>query len=303
MEAAGGEDLGWFFSQWIERPGAPALRVDSAKLVEEGGRRQVALTLSQTQPGATYLLDVPVALTLPSSKLAVRRTVRLAERTQTIAIPVDEAPLRVDVDPEWDVFRRLDPAEVPPALSGFLGAPARTIVLPAAAPPALRQAYAALAQAWRRDGTEIVTDAELTALPPGRALLVLGWENRLRPAVAAAIAPFGATLDDRELRGAGEALPRATRSVVVAARSPADPGKALAFVGADRAAALPGLARKLPHYGKYGLLGFEGDEPTNVAKATWTSLSSPLAVGLGGGPLPERAPLPPRPPLIAAPKG
>ena len=70
----------------------------------------------------------------------------------------------------------------------------------------------------------------------------------------------------------------------------------------DRAAALPGLARKLPHYGKYGLLGFEGDEPANVAKATWPMLASPLAVAPGGGPLPERAPLPPRPPLVAAPK-
>ena len=70
---------------------------------------------------------MPVALTLPSAKVALRRTVRLSERTGTVTIPVDVAPARVDVDPEYDVFRRLDPAEVPPALSGFLGAPARTI--------------------------------------------------------------------------------------------------------------------------------------------------------------------------------
>jgi hypothetical protein len=302
MEAAAGEDLGWFFSQWVDRPGAPALRVDSAKVVERGGARALELALSQTQAGTPYVLDVPVALTVPSAKTAVRRTVRLAERTQTFSIPVDEAPVRVDVDPEFDVFRRLDPTEVPPALSGFLGAPMRTILIPAAAPPALRQAYWALAEAWRRDGTQITSDAELWQLPPGRAVLVLGWENRFRGTVAQAIARFGGSLDERELRGGGAVVSRAARSAVAAARRADDPALAIAFVATDRAAALPGLARKLPHYGKYGLLGFEGDEPTNVTKASWTEVASPLAVSPSGGALPGRAPLPARPPLIAPPQ-
>ena len=34
---------------------------------------------------------------------------------------------------------------------------------------------------------------------------------------------------------------------------------------------IPGLIRKLPHYGKYGYLVFEGNEPKNVAKGTWPS--------------------------------
>jgi len=34
---------------------------------------------------------------------------------------------------------------------------------------------------------------------------------------------------------------------------------------------IPGLIRKLPHYGKYGYLVFEGDEPKNVVKGTWPS--------------------------------
>ena len=301
MEAASGEDLGRFFAQWLDRPGAPALAIEGAVVVERDGRRAVELALAQTQPGEPYVLDVPVYLTVPSSKVALRRTVRLAEARQRVAIPIEEAPIRVDVDAEYDVFRRLDPAEVPPALSGFLGAQARAIVLPSAAPAGLREAYAALAESFRREGTEIVSDKALASLPPGKSVLVLGWENRLRPAVSDALAPLGAALGERELRSGTTVLPRASRSVVAAARSPADPAQVVAFVGADRAAALPGLARKLPHYGKYGLLGFEGDEPANVAKATWTPLASPLAVGLtGAGKLPERAPLAPRTALVPA---
>ena len=51
------------------------------------------------------------------------------------------------------------------------------------------------------------------------------------------------------------------------ARHPDRPELAIGYVAAPRAAQLPGLARKLPHYHKYSYLAFEGDEPTNVAKA------------------------------------
>jgi hypothetical protein len=40
------------------------------------------------------------------------------------------------------------------------------------------------------------------------------------------------------------------------------------------------MGRKLPHYGKYSYLAFEGDEPTNVVKGQWSSSESPLVVDL-----------------------
>ena len=302
MGAAAREDLGWFLAQWVDRPGAPALRVESARVLAREAGAAVELELSQTQEGAPFVLDVPVDLTLPSSPEVVQRTVRLSERRQRFTLAVDEAPVRLDVDPEFDVFRRVDPAELPAALSGAFGAPRRVIVLPSGAPPALAGAYRALAEAWRTPGTEIVADAELRRVPAGRAVFVLGWENRLRPAVAEALAPLGATLDDRALRAGPLVLARADRSVVAVARSPADPAQVVAFLGTDRAAAVPGMARKLPHYGKYGLLGFAGDEPTNVAKETWSVAASPMAVGLAGdGALPPRAAFPPRPALAQPP--
>ncbi len=41
-----------------------------------------------------------------------------------------------------------------------------------------------------------------------------------------------------------------------------------------------GLLRKLPHYGKYSYLAFEGDEPTNIEKGQWPVLNSPLMKNL-----------------------
>jgi hypothetical protein len=295
MGAAAGEDLAPFLGQWVDRPGAPAIRLESAEVVARGGSRALELTLAQTQAGEPYAVDVPVHVTLPSSPQALTRTVRLAERRQRFSLPLPEAPARVDVDPEYDVFRRVDPAELPPALSGAFGAVRRLVVLPAAAPPELRAAYAALAEAWRAPGTEVVSDADLAAIPPGKAVWVLGWENRLRGKVADALSPYGAALGADELRAATTTLSRARHTVVAAVRSPADPAHVVAFVGTERAGALPGLGRKLPHYGRYGLLGFEGDEPANVAKEVWPVLASPMAAGFGAGAAPPpRAPGPPR---------
>jgi hypothetical protein len=303
MSAAAGEDLAPFLAQWIDRPGAPAIRLESAEVVARGGSRALELTLAQTQAGEPYVVEVPVHLTLPSSPQALRRTVRLAERRQRFTLPLDEAPARVDVDPEYDVFRRVDPSELPPALSGAFGAARRVIVLPSAAPPGLRAAYAALADAWKAAGTEIVTDADLAGFPPGKAVWVLGWENRLRGAVADALSAYGAALGAGELRAGKTVLSRPAHTVVVAVRSPADPAQVVAFVGTDRAGALPGLGRKLPHYGRYGLLGFEGDEPANVAKETWPVLASPMAAGFGAGTLPPRGAAPPRRALAEPPRG
>jgi len=51
--------------------------------------------------------------------------------------------------------------------------------------------------------------------------------------------------------------------------------KAIGFVAVGNAAAAPGLAGKLPHYGKYSYLVFEGDEPKNTVKGEWSADDSP----------------------------
>ena len=73
-------------------------------------------------------------------------------------------------------------------------------------------------------------------------------------------------------------LPRATHAVVLTGRHPSNQQRTLAWVAMDNPAALPGLGRKLPHYGKYSYLGFTGDEPTNVVKGQWGVARSPMSV-------------------------
>ena len=50
----------------------------------------------------------------------------------------------------------------------------------------------------------------------------------------------------------------------------------IGFIQANSKEAIAGLTRKLPHYGKYGYLGFEGDAPTNNLKGSFSAVNSPL---------------------------
>jgi hypothetical protein len=55
-------------------------------------------------------------------------------------------------------------------------------------------------------------------------------------------------------------------------------GRPLGLIATGTAVALPGLARKLPHYGKYGYLVFTGPEPVNRLKGQWSAGESTLRV-------------------------
>src|SRR4029079_16741531 len=123
--------------------------------------------LAQVQPGTPYVLDVPVAVTLEGALAPFETRVHLEKERTPFDPTVRGRPLRLDVDPAFDLFRRLDAAEAPPAVSGALGAERVLAVLPAAAAPALQEAYRALVQALAPEPgrVEVRSDADLTALP------------------------------------------------------------------------------------------------------------------------------------------
>ncbi len=284
-------DLDAFFEQWISRPGGPALRVRD--VVVSG--TQVRGVIEQTQAGDAFALRGPVAVQLAGVDQAQWHTVDMQAKEQAFELDLSAEPVHVAVDPSFDVFRRLHREETPPAISQVFGADQVLIVLPSKAPKTLQDAYRGLAEAWQRGQESRVTiqaDDALEQLPSDRAVWVLGWENRFRPAIA----------EDQSVTVAGQTFSRSDSAAVIVTRLPSNAAFALAWVGADNPAAMPGLARKLPHYGKYGYLAFTGDEPQNSAKGLWPVTESPLSVALGesGQPLV----LGPRPPLatLAMPK-
>jgi hypothetical protein len=170
--------------------------------------------------------------------------------------------------------------------------------LPSRAPAALREGYRRLATTWTQgyDGWEVQDDRETTSLPTDRPVWVLGWENLFRADLAPAFQRVGAALevDGARLPEAAERLDRDANSVVLVAPGETAEEPPRAFLGAHLAQALPGLTRKLPHYGKYGYLAFQGEAPDNTFKGQWQMRDSPLSVVLAEG----AAPPLPKPPAL-----
>jgi len=224
----------------------------------------------------------------------------------TLRLPAQ--PWRVDVDPEFDVFRRLHREEIPPALTQLFGADKALVVLPAAAATAIKQGYRQLAQTWPQTSSQALDirwDQEIETLPTDRAVWLFGWENRFLPEVTTALTPYGVGLTRETVHLEGTPLTREQHTVVLTMRHPGNPQQTLAWVGTQNVAALPGLGRKLPHYGTYSFLGFTGDELVNMVKGQWPVLASPMSVllapAMGNSPQETVAKLTRRRPLIALP--
>jgi Peptidase family M1 domain len=303
-----GKDMSEVFQQWVTRPGAPELRISATTVQADGQDYRLSAVLDQVQPGPAYRLHVPLAVSLQGQEQAWQTNVLMAEKRLEFTLRLPAKPWRVDVDPEFDLFRRLHREEIPPALTQLFGADKVLLLLPAAAANEIKQGYRQLAQAWPQASSqalEIRWDQEVEALPTDRAVWLFGWENRFLPEVTTALTPYSVGLTQEGVQLEGTHLTRAQHAVVLTVRHPKNPQQTLAWVTAQNAAALPGLGRKLPHYSTYSFLGFAGDEPVNVVKGQWPVLASPMSVFLppaaGSPPQAAATRLAPRRPLMSLP--
>ncbi len=107
MEEASGQDLDWFFSQWLLEPGYPILQI--AQEWDEAAS-EVVLTVQQVQVGEwpTFRFQTEVEIELSGG--TTRTSVEISDRTSVIRIGAAESPSAVHFDPDgWVLKETLDP--------------------------------------------------------------------------------------------------------------------------------------------------------------------------------------------------
>ncbi len=280
FSAESGESQAAFFDQWVQRAGAPELGLSKVRVESTASGFSLRFSLEQQQQGPVYRLDVPLAITTEGSAVAEQRVVTLDSRQREYALALQRRPLRIDVDPQFDLFRKLARAETPAAFTQLFGARAMTVILPRAAATALREGWQDFARVLGNTGpaVEVVWDDQIESIPPNRAVVVLGWQNRFADEMRAALEREGLEFEPGNVRTGltrtpikGQSFAWVTREL----RGSTD-SVARAWIVADLAAALPGLARKLPHYHRYSYVAFAGTEPENSLKGRWAIQGSPL---------------------------
>ena len=285
FETVSGKDLSRSFGQWVDKPGAPQLKISNPRVTTQGEGYLATVLFEQAQAGAPYYLNIPVAITMEGQDHAYQTVVRMTKRRHEAEFRLPLLPLRIDVDPEFDLFRRLAPEEIPPALSQVFGAKKLTIVLPSSASDTLINAFQELAQAWRESGPDevkVVSDSEMHTLPSDASVVILGWENRFLSEMFPQLAKYGVRVEHDSLTIGENRVPKMGHSTAMTVRHPKNNKLALTWVASDRAEAIRGLARKLPHYHNYSYLVFEGDKALNAVKGYWPVLRSPMSVFFPG---------------------
>ena len=255
-----------FIEQWLARTGAPKLALGEIQIQQHGKGYRLRVEINQTQSNAPYRLQVPLEVRLSDTETPVRQVIELTGRRTVISLDFASRPEALTLDPTYDVFRLLDPAETPSSLGRLFGARKQLLILPGGVKDEQRQAWQDLATAWaqRYGNVELVEDSELTDLPADRAVWILGWENRFLLAERSRFNSDNQQITQKTVTFDQQQFNSADSAVVLL--DPDNSRPPLGFVGAQDPDVIAALARKLPHYTSYGRLVFELPTVSNVIK-------------------------------------
>lgn len=258
FEQAAGRSLEESFAQWVTRAGAPDLRLAAVGRETTSTGTELRFELQQTQPGPPYRLSVPVTVHDAQGGVLLNRTVSMYKRSQGYTVAAPDAASSLAVDPRFDVFRLLDPSEVPPSVGALLGAGQWTFVLPAKAPEKTKTAYLEFARQWG-DAVSLQWDTE--AVPDDGPVWLLGWNNMRLDAFRPALKGMPVAFEDGKVTIAGNTYSAASHSVLLAARPGPRPWLWLAQAAGEI------NAGRLRHYGKYSYVVFTAGRP--VLRGQW----------------------------------
>ena len=232
FEDAAGRDLGWFFDQWLTRPGLASLDLRAAAPAPGG------VSVSVGQEGAPYRLRVPLRIETEDGDEDA--SLRLGGGGTMAAVPTGAPARSVTLDPDFRLARHPGATELAPVLSDVMARGAGAVWLgPGAAPEDVQRALRPLT------GADAEWQTGLQAAPDSGPLLLAGG--------AEAVAQARATL----LPGAAPGPADATLWVE---RDGA--GRLIAFARIAPDASLAGALRTLPFYGGAGMLVVTGDRIT-----------------------------------------
>jgi aminopeptidase N len=108
FERVSGQNLNWFFDQWVYKAGFPELK---AKYVYDKNSRTVQLSLEQTQDFNEMRPEVFrlfIDIEIVTTKGTHAKQIEMNKRKQTFTLNVDDELLQVWVDRESNLLRLLD---------------------------------------------------------------------------------------------------------------------------------------------------------------------------------------------------
>lgn len=265
-------NLHWFFDQWIKKPGAPVFSLQNPAIEKRGERYQLKFKVQQKEPA--FQVNLPCRIT--TTKGVQDTTLTVKRGLDAFQLGFDSKISKIELDPDYDVFRRLQWQEITPSLSQFFGAKNQKYILPSGGNDSMKRAYRKMAmQLSKSDSTNIFIDSELAKGDTTSAIMIFASpaENRIvshfiqkMPAAVSigqnSVSLFKQKYGDKDICS------------VIIFRNPDHLKLPVVWIWGKSTNALAQISRKIPHYGKYGYLIFNNGR--NILKGNWPVENSPL---------------------------
>ncbi len=276
FEEVTGKDWKWFFDQWVNRTGAPQLVLEDVQVNSVRGSNNVSFTLKQIQPEEVFYLDVPVVIV---TKDGIKtETVEMNEKESKYNFTVDSAPLKILVDPEFDLMRKLDPRESPPTFTKAFGSKKSLIILPDQNDASYQQ-YKDFVELWIKGNENkfsVKSQDQVKELPDNESVMLLGAKNKFNSLVNSELKKYNSEILNNGIKFGKREIPSDDNSFFISVSNPKNIKEVITLLTIGNKSAVEGLNDKLPHYAKYSYLAFNGSEPANIEKGVWQVINSPM---------------------------
>ncbi|WP_302504332.1 M1 family metallopeptidase [Geoalkalibacter halelectricus] len=261
-------DLTPFFDQWVRRAGAPILALEDVEARRDGDQWHLSGRL--TQQARPFVLQLP--LTLETEGEPTVQWISLDGRDTRFTMTVADAPKRLLVDPDAQVFRRLHPAEIPASVNSIRGSERLLAVLAEDLPASTAEAARLILQALRQQDVRLLEEDQVRPEQlRDHDVLFLGLPRRF---AAPLLDGTGLSVDQQGFAFAGERFD-GPQAALFAAVTPQDaPDARWAYFIPNSPESARDAARRIPHYGRDSYLIF--DQGENRARGTWEIQNSPL---------------------------
>lgn len=124
FEKVSGQDLKWFFSQWLTRDEVPLLEIKDLRVIVLKGIPTVSFDI--IQKGQPFKFSLPVKII--TEKGNKKKIIQIEEKKKNYEIEAEERPLRIIFDENYDIMRKLSEKEFPPVLTCLFGDEKRLVV-------------------------------------------------------------------------------------------------------------------------------------------------------------------------------
>jgi hypothetical protein len=268
FESRGNISLQMFFNQWVSQTGAPGLTFEGISSRRKDGIWKVQGRVIQKRP--YYRFKAELLLETATQKRI--HTINLVGKVTPFEIKSNDRPVKLSFDPNFNIFRRLDPSEIPPSINSLKGSSSVQVVVADNRKSSVTEVTHILEVSLGFKKLEIVPENHIKDRKVfENDILLIGLP--LRKDFLSAV-PEQLVLTQKTFKLNNVLYNRDTDVFFGVFPNPYNPDRVVALFYPIATPSADLVARKITHYGKYSYLAFRQGQ--NRDKGIWPTLNSPL---------------------------